>query len=105
MEKQALSPLVIALTGATLGGALGAGVSAWKDDKDSKKPLIGALIGALPGLATAVQQYARTYDDISLKDPNGVGILDPLLLDAEALGRKSSIYRDRLDNLISPHYE
>ena len=97
--KQAVSPLATALTGAILGGAIGSGAALWNKDENLNKPLIGILLGSIPGLAQAVQQYARSYDDIN----TNINVLDPLLLDPAVLKDKSPKFKRRINALIEQY--
>lgn len=101
MEKKALSPLTTMLSGVAAGGTLGTGAAWWNnDDNYMNKALIGAGIGSIPGLIQAIQQYARSYKDISFGNKPGLKWYEPFTLDPKKLIEKSPSYRRNIRPLV-----
>lgn len=114
LYKQAKSPLHNIGKGALIGSGVGALIDFILNNKKREKenyrwwyrPLVYAALGSTPGLIQAITNYTYSYDQnkhFDNLDPHydtKLSILDPLLLDAKDLAKKSDVYSNNMQNAI-----
>lgn len=105
--KKASSPLTTLAIGAALGAGAGeltdfihSKITGKKRKKSLKAPIIGALIGAIPGISKAVYNYSNSRGDMGFTANKSLNVLDPLTMDIKDLKEKSPIVKYRVNSLI-----
>ena len=108
--KKASSPLTTLAIGAALGAGAGeltdfvhSKITGKKRKKGWKAPVIGALIGSIPGVAKAIHNYSNSKGDIGFSDNKSLSILDPLTMDIKDLKEKSPVVKYRVNSLIDSY--
>lgn len=114
MKKIAASPIKNIGKGALVGTGIGVLIDLLLNNKKReagnyrwwKRPLTYAAIGSIPGLLQALSHYQNSYSDasnfrtIESTFDSNLNVLDPLLLDADALASKSRVYKHNIDRLV-----
>lgn len=115
LYKRAASPLHNIGKGALIGTGIGALLDIILNNKKREKenyrwwkhPLVYALMGATPGAIQAATNYAYSFSDnrhfrnIPDTYDSNLSILDPLILDAKELAKKSPAYSSNIERLVS----